>query len=499
MEVYMSSVKPTGSGAPGGVEPPQETSVPPKTEDAKGAGGGPPSSEASEHTKSTKQLATSKKEEFGFSTISKTLSSTLETAKQIGAKVGKEMEIQGIAESAKKSGLEESETKKLTDRLHGMDDKKFAAESKFLKENVLNSPNADRALRTYNELGGMQDKHPARLKDKHIHVLTKGVAEPRTESYKLALGKYQVSIPTTTGKEGVLGQEGAKKAAEALIGMPRTDYKTIDRLLDQAGKKGKERVGGSNPDMERALILKAAGAHAEKLTHPSRADRANTLAGTPSSKMFEIAQYAKEIRGEKADKLAQQSTSIDPYWGNSALQQRWNDSCGPTTAQGMKAELDPIYAKKLHGDFIHDTNTKDKIGKEQKKVLEQHGGIAVKRDAAGGAGTYLDEVLNSQVKKYTGVTYAYNGIADTKADREAALDKVADKLKAGVDVPIRGEWSDGGGHFMYLTDVRGSGADQKFLLTDPWEGKTVWLTREQMASGKTPFPSGEGKFEAAYY
>jgi hypothetical protein len=498
----VNSTRSTSSNTP--VTPqPAPTSTPQSSNTSSAAGNS--STPTAQETKSSQQLATAKKEEFGLSSISNKLNSALDTVKQFGSKVVKESELQNIAESATKSGLKDSETTELTNRLRGMDDQKFESETKFLKENVMNTPNTDRALRTYNELKGMQDGNAERLQDKHIHLLTKGVAQPRA-TYQVAMGPVNLRIEYPTGLEGMLGQDGARKAAEALKGMPETDYKTLDGLLENAGKKDGERVSGSNADMEKVLILKAAGAHHQELSNPSAADRAWTLAGEPSTKMSEIAAYAKDIRGEKYEKLAQQSTSIDPYWGNSSLQQRWDHSCGPTTAQGMKAEIDPMYARQLHQDFIHNsTNLTDKIALEQKEVLEKRlggldPGIAVPRGTPGGYGSFLNLVLNDQVSKYTQVTYSLNKITpNTRSTREAELDNVADKLKAGVDVPIAAAFPNNVEHFMYLTDVRGSGDDQTFLLADPWHGKNVWMTREELARDRAPFPLGGGTLYAAYY
>jgi hypothetical protein len=409
----------------------------------------------------------------------------LQAQAKLPQETSREQQTKALTEAAKKSGLEESELKKLQGHLGKLDDKAFKQESKFLKQHVLNSPNADRALRTYNSLHDLQSKgkNAERLTNDHIHTLTRGVADPRAKSF-------------TRGQEGVLGQDAAEKAAKALIGMPKKDYEAINKSLKTAGKN---EVFGGSAQMEKALILKAAAARSDQLVNPSVKDRLQLWSGKNSSAMQDITKFAKEIHGSQRSTMATESTSIDPYMGNKALQQRWNDSCGPTTAQGIKAELDPIYAKKLHEEFIHSTKRSGDIGKEQKTVLEKHGGVAVKRDAAGGVGTTLDSVLNSEVKKYTGVNYTANYVGNTPAARGAALDSAADKLKKGVDVPIRCGWPPpGGGHFMYLTDVRGSGDNQKFLLTDPWEGKTVWLTRQQLASGNTPFPAGTGALTHTY-
>jgi hypothetical protein len=481
--------------------PTSQPETPPSTSGSN-ANSSTSSTPTAQETKSSQQLATAKKEEFGLTMITSKLNNAFNSTKET---ILKEVEIKKLTDSAEASGVEKLDRDKFAGHLRKMDYKKFEGEAKFLKENVLSTPNTDRALLTYNELKTMQDQHPDQLQDKHVQLLTKGVAQPRA-TYITDSGER---TPYPTGAEGVLGQDGAKKTAEALIGMSPTDHQVINNLLDEAGKKEGKNVSGGNPDLEKVLILKAAGAHHEALTNPSNTDKAWSMAGEPTSKMVEIASYAKDIRGERGKTLARESTSIDPYLGENALQQRWTQSCGPTTTQGMKAEIDPMYARNLHKDFIHDVmNSTDAIADEQKQMLVNEGLTAVPRGSIGGQPALLQNILNSEVNKYTGVTYSYTPInPPTPANRAATLNQVAEKLKAGVDVPINSLIMDYNQtpyrikfeHFMYLTDVRGTVADQQFLLTDPWEGKTVWLTRQQLVSGRTKFPIGEGQFGAAYY
>lgn len=398
----------------------------------------------------------------------------------------KEQQIKNIGEQAKILGLEKGEITKLTDRLKGMNDAEFKSECAFLNKNVLGvDGNSDRALRTYVELKSLQDVNPQRLTDDHIHTLTRGVAEARDKWGK--------------GWEGVLGQDNALKAATALVTMPKPDYDAINKALRETGKGADGKPApGSDPQMEKALILKAAGIRIREYSNPTAKDHVATLAGKPTESTATVEQFAKDIRGTQRGVLAQQSTAIDPYAGDKALQQRWNDSCGPTTTQAMRAELDPVYARQLHQEFIHDTNPTGKIADEQKTNLQNHGGIAVPRGTHGGAGTSLDDVLNTVCTMYTGVRYSAKPAGDTVRERNATLDKVEGMLKRGIDVPIRAQWSGGGGHFMILTDVRGHGKDQLFLVTDPWKGQTSWISREQLASGKTPFTAGTGKLTHIY-
>lgn len=396
----------------------------------------------------------------------------------------REQQTKTLLESAKKSGLSDAEVTKLTTRLKGMDEKTFKAESKFLRDHVSNSPNADRAFKTYVDLKDAQDKSGKRVTDSHVHILTRGVAEPRTDKSK--------------GQEGVLGHDGAMKAAKALTNMAKNDYTKVNDLLMKAGK-GDD--GGiirqSNPQLEKALILKSVGARADEFG--SAKEKLKTVSGKDSTPMGQVSKFADEIRGQEKSKLARETTATDPYSGNHALEQRWNDSCGPTTTQGMKAEADPIYAKQLHREFIHSTSRGSDIGKEQKKWLEGEGGVAVKRESEGGKGIPLSDLLDKKVGKFTGVDYTHHPAGATEAARGAELDIVAKKLKNGQDVPIRAQWPSGGGHFMFLTDVRGTGDNQKFLLTDPWTGKTEWMTRQELVKPDCQFPADKGVLSHTYY
>jgi hypothetical protein len=75
---------------------------------------------------------------------------------------------------------------------------------------------------------------------------------------------------------------------------------------------------------------------------------------------------------------------------------------------------------------------------------------------------------------------------------------MATYLERGVDVPIRVEWSDGGGHFLIVSDVRGSGSYREFLVTDPWNGRTDWIRQSAIVSGSTDFFAGTGRLTHIY-
>jgi hypothetical protein len=468
----MSSVKSASSSSTGAVAPQPQTTSSPKQIDT--------SSKDDSSSPTPAQVKGAQQHASSIACEAKVQQHALGLAPQ----PTREQQTKTIAESAKKSGLSEGEIAKLTGRLKGMDENTFKSESKFLRDHISNSPNADRAFRTYTELKDMQDKNPKRLTNDHVRVLTRGVAEPRTDK--------------DTGMEGVLGQDGAMKTAKALMTMSRNDYKKINNLLNKAGRGDDgEIVRQSNSQMEKALILKAAGARADDFGKVK--ERLKTITGKESTPMSQVSKFAEEIRGMDKSKLARQTTAIDPYAGNKALQQRWSHSCGPATMQGVKAEADPVYAMHLHREFIHSTSHASDIGQEQKKWLEEGGGNAVKRGTKGGVGIDgFSDLLDEKVGKFTGVDYTRHDIGASEEMRGAALDIVAEKLKKGQDVPIRAKWPGDGAHLMFLSDVRGSGSEQKFLITDPLTGTTEWMTREELVKPNAEFPTRRGVLSRTY-
>jgi hypothetical protein len=119
-----------------------------------------------------------------------------------------------------------------------------------------------------------------------------------------------------------------------------------------------------------------------------------------------------------------------------------------------------------------------------------------------GNGMYLTDALNDHAKGATHVNYSPHDAQDAKGKIDGgAMDNWAEKLADGQDVPLRVGWKDGGGHFMACTDVRGKGDDRKFLISDPWTGKTSWVPEKSIKDGSwtKTFEAGPGSLTDLYY
>ena len=399
-----------------------------------------------------------------------------EVAKKAGDAIERHQTIQDLGDKAEKAGLSAKDAGKLRDNLGKYEGSDFARESKLVQD-ALGSKNPDRALRTYNDLQPIRDANGKRVTPEVTRDLVMGVGRSRTNA--------------SAGREGILGQDQAVRAAKTLASMPKSEYDAIKKSMDDAGKGGSKHADAQT---ERGLILKAVAARKERYDNPGILDRLRMAVGKPHSATTEVTEYADDIQGMKRSKLIRNSSVLDLDGDKKAeaLQQRFNDSCAPTTGQMAQAEADPVYALKLHEEAIHSTRRNTDIGDQQKTRLTDHGGVPTKRGTPG-LGVWTEDTVNDHVSPVTGHNYTRTSVANTAASRTTAVDKMETILRKGRDVPIEFAWNGGGAHAMLISDVRGSGASQKFLLTDPWTGKTTWLNRTDLINGNTKTPAGTGR------
>lgn len=290
------------------------------------------------------------------------------------------------------AGLDTTDRDQITGRLAGLEGEALVRETAML-DRALGSDNAAAAARTYLEVIKLTDANPqagSRLDADVREALVRGVSDRRSTS--------------DVGQEGVLTEHTALNAAKALRDMPEAQYSQAKELLDDAGSDASGRpVPGADAHAERSLILKAIGARRSALKETA-ADRAAADAHESRDTealgaMSDVITFADDIRGEERRSLintttlldvdASSTSNVDPNdlrstddtrGDNDGLYQRWGDSCGPTTAQMMRGEADPIFARKVHDEGISDSTTDSDFAQQQRTVLENNGGVAVSRE-----------------------------------------------------------------------------------------------------------------------
>lgn len=252
---------------------------------------------------------------------------------------------------------------------------------------IAQSPNAERAKALQKKLKSKQSDHPERINEELVSLLVMAVAMPR-------------DLFNDKGQAGVIGIDHALNAVDALVLLSDSDYEKIMGLLAKSGDDWGEVA-------QKATLLKALAARKKDLEK----------AGPQTEKAIkQMGEFAEAIRGMDRDELLE-ATTVSDRGSGTGLQQRYTMSCGPTSIQIVKAEIDPIYALSLtkQADGIKSLKTGVPLADEQKKMLEKANkkkGVAFPRNVS-------MDVKKDWDKMGKAVTAHINGIKDN-----------AEKLKA---------------------------------------------------------------------
>ena len=222
----------------------------------------------------------------------------------------------------------------------------------------------------------------------------------------------------------------------------------------------------------------------------------------------EVTKFADQIRGKSAQWLDQNLRLTGNKNGADGLSQQWKDSCGPTVAQVMRGEMDPIYSlnmrnantdihavdprpnasvwEKILGPVFGKPAGNSSTASEQKAILENanpaNPGIGVERGQTGGRGMPLTDALPWMMEQ-TGLTYTGMQVT-TDAGLTTELGKLDANLGRGIPGAIRISSSDSasGGHFVAVTGVFHT-PEKTYVMHDPGAGKTVYVKASDLEKG----------------
>jgi hypothetical protein len=203
----------------------------------------------------------------------------------------------------------------------------------------------------------------------------------------------------------------------------------------------------------------------------------------------ELEEFAKKISGKDA-KWLQDNLSLTGSSEGTGVRQQWHDSCGPTTLQAVRGELDPLYALKMHEESPS-LDTMDptagmaanpKLATEQRDILTNAKGIAVDRNKGGGRGMWIADPLN-KLSASTGLTYQRKKMGEAGATVDDAVNVLNNAAAAGTPVPIAiGKNATNYQHYVLVT-ASDPGPPRYYTIHDPWDGTTVTRSEEQLRSG----------------
>jgi hypothetical protein len=286
---------------------------------------------------------------------------------------------------------------------------------------------------------------------------------------------HAVSDGAAAAKKAVVDttNRAVETVKQAIIGPPpppdipkaRADAK-FGKLSPEDQTKVQAVLDGAKTDKERQYITKGLAA-----------------GHTPA----ELEKFAKLIEG-KDEKWQQDNLHLVGDSNGKGIEQQWSFSCGPTTVEAIKGELDPLYSLKVRADNpdFNDADNADplkknpKLARDQQEMLVMGGGTATSRDDPDqlGSGLNFKKLLNKQTGS-TGLEYDSKVLGrDTTVDE--ALNTMQDGLQHGIPVPITvGDAKSPFAHAAVVTAVA-PGPPRTFTIHDPYYGKTDTFTEDQI-------------------
>jgi hypothetical protein len=362
-------------------------------------------------------------------------------------------------------------------------------------------PTVDRALNTPQLAeAGAPSATPAaspKINVDDVTTVLRGLGDSADAAFGhlLSIGDVMLSSApaSTSGGPPILGKYQEARADQKYEALNGGDKETFGWLLGKA----------KSPD-EQAYIRKALAA---------------------GYSMDDIEKFADQIRGKGSTWLSENLRATGDADNAPGLKQQWSCSCAPTTAEVVRAEMDPIFALKLHqentditqadprprnpydpSEYTGGTGPKGDRGvaDDQREILEGNDGNAVERNKEGGRGMPTDDALNTETK-WTGITYeghearpmshydvggpgnaAFHQIGQERLD--TAMAKLDADLANGIPCALRITDADNaGGHAVAVTGVQ-AGPPKTYIIHDPWDGKTVHVKASDLAQGKIEPP-----------
>lgn len=286
-------------------------------------------------------------------------------------------------------------------------------------------------------------------------TVVQGVQDAATAVADTVTKAYASVKEAITGKAPLPPDLPQARAAEKMDKLSPEDRAKVQKLLD-----------GAKSDQEKRYLTKGIAA---------------------GHSAAELEAFAAKIAGKDDTWLNDNLRLVGDSKGK-GIEQQWSYSCGPTTVEAIKGELDPLYAMKIreeNPDFQSADNADGMaknpgIAADQKAMLVDGKGVATSRDDPEGKGSGLvfSTLLNKQADS-TGLVYDTQRLgSDVTVDD--AMATMADGVNKGVPVPITvGDAKHPFAHAALVVAVD-PGPPRTFTIHDPYYGRTDTFTEDQI-------------------
>ena len=215
----------------------------------------------------------------------------------------------------------------------------------------------------------------------------------------------------------------------------------------------------------------------------------------------EVSTFAKAIDGfydeELLETLSLRDALPSAVGASYGLTQQSKFACGPSVAEALQGENDPVYAletrlrnRDVHRYVPEDATFNRNLALEQRTYLERYGGdVTPRADSHPGKGINPYPLYNS-LSPVTGHHYTEEDVpnVNVESDRRRALEGICTQVAQGIATPMSITVADQSrGHGVLAVDVKGRGEEQSLLIHDPWRGVTEWARCEDIAKGTYDF------------
>jgi hypothetical protein len=334
-----------------------------------------------------------------------------------------------------------------------------------------NTPNLDRVLRAYGDMGAILSHHA------HDAGVLSDPNHPDASQWRRTV-IHGIAVQSTGHGNGMVGVLGRRQATNALRGWLALEDSQREELITSLRR-------AKRPDgyvYAEALILKALGA---------RVDSFREGGNVRSEGFARVTEFATDITraAESDEELVRTSTLVDLFRGDNSHRQRVTMSCVPAVAEMARGVEDPFYARWMHtsGSF-DDQGPRGVVALEQVELLMNRKVTSMwdRREytyAPGQTevrGTGFDahgRKIANWLSPRTGL--GYYELEPEKGSETLVTARMERELRDGKTVPLGVD--ENGNHQMLAIDARrAAGGERTFLIADPWDGTTKWRSESDL-------------------
>ena len=164
--------------------------------------------------------------------------------------------------------------------------------------------------------------------------------------------------------------------------------------------------------------------------------------------------------------------------------QQWQFSCSIAMLQTFLADLSPRYAWEMKHVASYHAISNDPgcvIAQQQKQLLEKYGGVATPRGDVSGTAIGVIQPLADLLTPILGVRFYAQEVQEPLPN---VFTKVRAQLDRGINTPLLiGLGGSQNRHFILAMRYRKTAAGYEYLIYDPWEGQSDYVSEASMLRG----------------